>query len=123
MRANHARAAPSPHPEEGARARLEGRGRDRSLMVRETPSVLITMRVSKCSSGALAKPEIAAASALHDGLAARQFEFVIEARHHCKVAIAMHVKAEIGQAQLLVELGIAATRHVEVEMAVGFIED
>src|SRR5690349_4266733 len=71
----------------------------------------------------LAETEVATRRALHDGLAARQLKLAVETRHHRKVAIAVHAKAEIGEAHLLVELGVTAARHVEIQMLLGLVED
>src|SRR6185312_17060511 len=74
-------------------------------------------------STSLPESEVTARSTLHDGLAARQFELAVEARDHGKVPIAVHAKAESGQAKLVIELGVAAARDIEIEMMSGFRKD
>src|SRR5207302_10657697 len=65
--------------------------------------------------GLFAKPEVAARGAFHDRLRPRQLEIRAEAGDHGMVAAAVDERAELGEAELLVELCVAAARHVEVE--------
>src|SRR5262249_790146 len=69
-----------------------------------------------------AKPEIAARCAFHDRLTSGQLELVVEACEHSMVTAALNAKSEIGEAKLLVELGISAARDVEIEMIFGLVE-
>src|SRR5215467_1563995 len=77
---------------------------------------------STCGRRFLPEPEIAARAALHDGLAALELDVVVEAFQHGVIAAALQLKAEIAQAPLLVELSVAAARHVEVEVVVALFE-
>src|SRR5207245_822212 len=58
-----------------------------------------------------------------DRLAAGQFEFAVEARHHGMVPIAVNAKAEVREAQLFVELGVSTASHIEIEMVLGLTDD
>ena len=61
--------------------------------------------------------------AFHDGLRARQFQLRIKAVDHRVIAVAMNQITEIGEVQVLVEFGIAAARHVEIEPLVACRDD
>jgi hypothetical protein len=54
--------------------------------------------------------EVAMTGALHDGLRAGEFYAIAESLGHGKVGIAYQEKAEFGVADLVEELGIAASR-------------
>src|SRR5262249_47522570 len=71
----------------------------------------------------LAKAEVATRSALHNGLTAVESKLAIEALDHRKITLAVDMVADIGKAELLVELGIAATGDVEVQAVAGFVEN
>src|SRR5580692_4752560 len=59
------------------------------------------------------------AGAFHHGLRAGEFQVRIEAVDHGMVAVAMDEIAQIGKAEVLVELGITAARDIEVEPVVA----
>src|SRR5262249_59769976 len=67
--------------------------------------------------------EVAAAAALHDGLASREREGVVEALHHGAIPVAVDQHAEVRQAELLEQLGVAAAGDVERQAVLRLVDD
>jgi hypothetical protein len=63
----------------------------------------------------LAKAEVATRFTFHVRASPHQFDIAIEANRHRVIAAAMDKRADVRQPQFLIERGITASRHVEVE--------
>src|SRR5262245_507092 len=66
--------------------------------------------------------EIAVARPFHDGLRALQVEPGTETLHHREIAVAVEQVPQLGQTELFVELGVLATRDVEVQPILGLCD-
>ena len=101
----------------------------KSAAIWGTPAVVLThserQPVTHRRLSVFLPPEakIAMAGTLHDRPAPGQFEFVVEARYHGVIAVAVNAVANVRKPELLVEFGELAARHVEVEMVVRLADN
>src|SRR5262249_19665783 len=60
-------------------------------------------------------PKVTVASALHDGLRARELYVGTQSLGHCEVRAADRQESELRLTQLLVELSVPASRNIDLE--------